>query len=171
MYILVLHSSWWGRESRLFCLICLPGVSWWLSGSSSWCHGLSAVCDWGISWSYSLTIFATILMGKWERAGSFTLNVFLTVSVLWLFLTVPWVGLHCVIVLFPDHTHLLFCLTLVGVIFKCLGTIPFYFFLFFYFEVLCVTSYEVLSNASIFIQLLSCATLKNCSVWQLMANI
>ena len=25
-----------------------------------------------------------------------------------LFLTVPWVGLHHVIVVFPDHTHLLF---------------------------------------------------------------
>ena len=27
-------------------------------------------------------------------------------SVLWLFLTVPWVGLQCVIVVFPDHNHL-----------------------------------------------------------------
>ena len=31
-----------------------------------------------------------------------------TVDVRWLFLTVPWVGLQCVIVVFPDHTHLLF---------------------------------------------------------------
>ena len=37
-HILVLQSSWWGRESWLLCLICLPGVSWWLSGSSSRCH-------------------------------------------------------------------------------------------------------------------------------------
>ena len=29
------------------------------------------------------------------------------VIVLWLFLTVPWVGQQCVIVVFPDHTHLL----------------------------------------------------------------
>ena len=28
-----------------------------------------------------------------------------TMNVLWLFLTVPWVGLQCVIVVFPDHTH------------------------------------------------------------------
>ena len=28
------------------------------------------------------------------------------VNVLWLFLTVPWVGLQCVIVVFPDHTYL-----------------------------------------------------------------
>ena len=27
--------------------------------------------------------------------------------VLWLFLMVPWVGLQCVIVVFPDHTRLL----------------------------------------------------------------
>ena len=30
-----------------------------------------------------------------------------TINVLWLFLTVPWIGLQCVIVVFPDHTHLL----------------------------------------------------------------
>ena len=36
--VLVLQSSWWGNESWLLCLICLPGVSWWLSGSSSRCH-------------------------------------------------------------------------------------------------------------------------------------
>ena len=27
-----------------------------------------------------------------------------TIKVLWLFLTVPWVGIQCVIVLFSDHT-------------------------------------------------------------------
>ena len=43
MSILVLQSSWWGRESWLLCLICLPGVSWWLRGSSSRCHGI--VCS------------------------------------------------------------------------------------------------------------------------------
>ena len=36
--VLVLQSSWWGRESWLLCLIYLPGVSWWLSSSSSRCH-------------------------------------------------------------------------------------------------------------------------------------
>ena len=30
------------------------------------------------------------------------------IQVLWLFLTVPWVGLQYVIEVFPDHTHLLF---------------------------------------------------------------
>ena len=28
-----------------------------------------------------------------------------TLNVLWLFLTVPWDGLQCVIVVFSDHTH------------------------------------------------------------------
>ena len=32
----------------------------------------------------------------------------ITINVLWLFATVPWVGLQCVIVLFSDRTHLLF---------------------------------------------------------------
>ena len=32
----------------------------------------------------------------------------MTVSVLRLFLTVPWVGLQCVLVVFPGHTHLLY---------------------------------------------------------------
>ena len=31
-----------------------------------------------------------------------------TINVLWLILTVSWVGLPCVIVVFPDQTHLLF---------------------------------------------------------------
>ena len=29
----------------------------------------------------------------------------MTVNVLWLSFTVPWVGLQCVIVVFLDHTH------------------------------------------------------------------
>ena len=47
-----------------------------------------------------------------ERAGYFTLIVFLMFcdcySVLCVFLTLPWVDLQCVIVIFPDQTHLLF---------------------------------------------------------------
>ena len=36
---------WSGRESWLLCIICLPGVSWWLSGSSSRCHRDRVVCS------------------------------------------------------------------------------------------------------------------------------
>ena len=32
-----------------------------------------------------------------------------TVSVLWIFIEVPCVGRRCVVVVFPDHTHLLLC--------------------------------------------------------------
>ena len=56
MSILVLQSSWWGRESWLLCLICLPGV----------------------------------------------------VMVERLFFAVPRGCLRFVIVVFPDHTNLLF---------------------------------------------------------------
>ena len=42
-----------------------------------------------------------------ERAGCInSIAVLLTASVLWLFLTVPWVGLQCVIVVFVAHSHL-----------------------------------------------------------------
>ena len=57
MSILVLQSSWWGRESWLLCLICLPGV-WWLSGSSSRCHGV--VC--GFWLGYFLIVLTTFLL-------------------------------------------------------------------------------------------------------------
>ena len=46
-----------------------------------------------------------------ERAGCLALFVFLVSgdsSCLCLFLTVPCVGLQCVILVFPDHNHFLF---------------------------------------------------------------
>ena len=51
-----------------------------------------------------------VVKGKRERAGCFALSSWCLVIgvVLWLLLTVPWVGLQFVIVVFPDHTHLLF---------------------------------------------------------------
>ena len=48
---------------------------------------------------------------KKERVNCFTLIVFLLLSAfgtLCLFLTLPLVGLQCVIVVFPGHTYLLF---------------------------------------------------------------
>ena len=54
--ILVLQSSWWGRESWLLRLICLPGSRDGWAALPRGATGLSAVCDCGISWSYSLTI-------------------------------------------------------------------------------------------------------------------
>ena len=47
-------------------------------------------------------------MGKRELVALLSLSSWRLLSVVWLFLTVPWVCLHFVIVVFPDHTHLLF---------------------------------------------------------------
>ena len=57
----------------------------------------------------ALSSFAIILKRKREKVALLVLSYecLVTINVLWLFLTVPWVGLWCVIVVFPDHTHLL----------------------------------------------------------------
>ena len=57
-----------------------------------------------------LSSFAIILKRKRELAALLLLSYgcLVTVNVLWVFLRVLWVGLRCVIVVFPDHTHLHF---------------------------------------------------------------
>ena len=55
-----------------------------------------------------LSIFAIILMGKRELVALLSMSSWCLVIVVWLFLTVPWVCLQFVILVFPDHTHLLF---------------------------------------------------------------
>ena len=54
--------------------------------------------------------FAIILKRKRKLAALLLLSYrcIVTINVLWLFLTVPWVGLQCAIVVFLDHTRLLF---------------------------------------------------------------
>ena len=52
--------------------------------------------------------FAIILMGKRELVALLSLSSWCLVIVVWLFLAVPWVCLQFVILVFPDHTHLLF---------------------------------------------------------------
>ena len=53
--------------------------------------------------------FAIILKRKRKLVALLVLSYRrFTINVLWLFLTVPWVGLQCVVVVFPDYTHLLF---------------------------------------------------------------
>ena len=54
--------------------------------------------------------FANILKRKRKLVALLLLSYrcIVTIHVLWLFLTVPWSDLQCVIVVFPDHTHLLF---------------------------------------------------------------
>ena len=47
-------------------------------------------------------------MGKRELVALLSLSSWCLAIVVWLFLAVPWVCLQFVIVVFPDHTHLLF---------------------------------------------------------------
>ena len=51
--------------------------------------------------------FAIILKRKREQVPLLLLSCecLVTVYVLWLFLALPWVGLQCVIVVFPVHNH------------------------------------------------------------------
>ena len=53
--------------------------------------------------------FAIVLTRKRELITLLLLSFgyLVTVNVPWLFLTAPWIGLQCVIVVFPDHTHVL----------------------------------------------------------------
>ena len=54
---------------------------------------------------YVHSSFAIILMGKRELFALLSLSSWCLVMVVWLFLVVPWVCLHFVIVVFPDPTH------------------------------------------------------------------
>ena len=62
---------------------------------------------------YVPSSFAIILMGKRELVALLGLSSWCLVIVVWLFLAVPWVCLQFVIVVFPDHTHLLYLCNLV----------------------------------------------------------
>ena len=57
---------------------------------------------------YVHSSFAIILMGKRKLVTLLNLSFCCFLMVVWLFLAVPWVCLLFVIVVFPDHTNLLF---------------------------------------------------------------
>ena len=59
---------------------------------------------------YVHSSIAIILMGKRELVALLNLSAWCLVMVGWLFLPVPRVCLRFMIVVFPDHTHLLFLL-------------------------------------------------------------
>ena len=75
------------------------------------------VCNCSMFWCtllYVHSIIAIILMGKKEMVALLNLSSWCLMMVEWLFLAVPWDCLRFVIVVFPDHTHLLyFCEVLV----------------------------------------------------------
>ena len=64
---------------------------------------------------YVHSSIAIILMGKKELVALLNVSSLCLVMYGWLFLAVPWDFLRFVIVVFPDHTHLLFTVTLVAV--------------------------------------------------------
>ena len=55
-----------------------------------------------------LSGFAINLMGKREQVAFLCLSSWCLMIIVWLFHTIQWVCLQFVIVVFPDHTHLLF---------------------------------------------------------------
>ena len=57
---------------------------------------------------YVHSSFAIISMGKRELVALLSVSSCCLVIVVWLFLAVPWGFLQFVIVVFPDHIHLLF---------------------------------------------------------------
>ena len=57
---------------------------------------------------YVHSSFAIILMGKRELIALLSLFSWCLVIVLWFFLTVPWIVLQFVVVVFPDHSHSLY---------------------------------------------------------------
>ena len=63
---------------------------------------------------YVHSSIAIILMGKRELIALLNLSSWCLVMVERLFLAVPWGCLQFVIVVFPDHTHLLFLCLLVS---------------------------------------------------------
>ena len=72
------------------------------------------VCYCSMFWCTLLYVhssFAIILMGKREPVALLRLSSWCLVIVVWLFLSVPWVCLQFVIVVFPDRTHLLFLMS------------------------------------------------------------
>ena len=83
----------------IYCFMCFP-LSVGVLCLSLFCYALLCVPS----------SFAIILKRKRKTVVLLLLSYIciVTINVLRLFLMVPWVGLQHVIVVFPDHTHLLF---------------------------------------------------------------
>ena len=68
---------------------------------------------------YVHSTFAIFLMGKRELVALLCLSSWCLMIVVRLFFAVPWVGLQFVIVVFPDHTHLLFYIYIYIITLRC----------------------------------------------------
>ena len=73
---------------------------------SMFCHALL----------YVLSSFAIILMAKRELVALLSLSFWCLVIAVWLFLTVPWVCLQFVIVVFHHLTHYFLFMSFYGII-------------------------------------------------------
>ena len=78
-------------------------------------HNDSTLVRWLSSHTFLIYFYSIIILVFLTRKRGLVALLLLsfwwclaTVHVMWLFLTVPWVGLQFVIVVFPDHTQLLF---------------------------------------------------------------
>ena len=81
----------------IHCLLLLPLFV------GAYCYMLVLFCS-------SFLSFQVLVLSRWGRErelGALVWSEFRVVSVLWIFLVVPWVGLSYVVVAFPGHTHLL----------------------------------------------------------------
>ena len=89
-------------------LVLLLFIGFFLGGGG----GRVCFCVWSLFCYAVLSVpysFPIILMMKIELVALLLLSSWchVTVSVMWLFLNVPWVDLQCVIVVFSDLTHFL----------------------------------------------------------------
>ena len=74
---------------------------------------LVGLCVWSLFCCALLVVFSgfVVVLTGWRELLAllwFSSWFLVAVGVLWLFLAVPWVGLRCVVVVFPNHAHLLF---------------------------------------------------------------
>ena len=80
---------------------------------------LPIVCEFSVFYLFCFALlcvhssFAIMLQRKRKLVALLLLSYrcIVTINDLWLFRMVPWVDLQCVIVVFPDHTHLTFFLS------------------------------------------------------------
>ena len=89
---------------RWFC--CCWSVVWC---ASHWLWGFCVCLCFVVQYFVSFLVLQSSYRGResWLLCFILSNESLVTANVLWHFLIVPWVGLHCVIVVFPDHTHFL----------------------------------------------------------------
>ena len=80
-----------------------------------WVCNCSMIC---CTLLYVLSSIAIFLMGEGELVALRNFSSWCLVMVEWLFLAMPWGCLQFVIVVFPDHTHLLFWTSWVQYLYK-----------------------------------------------------